>query len=198
VRIRGDLPEQRREEVLDCIVLESERTHEDDPSYGLRKLVDIVARSIASSPFDDPTTAVQALHRVHDCMRVLATRKLPDGEWYDGDGVLRLVYPTLGWEGYVRLACDEPRLAGAGSPQVARRLRAMLEDLQQVAPDDRQEPLERQLELLDAGVRRSYDDESDVDEALVADEMGLGAGPDVRSDLNGNRPAGMRQTSAHS
>ena len=35
----------------------------------------------------------------------------------------------MSWEGYVRLGFDELRLAGAGSPQVARRLRAALEDL---------------------------------------------------------------------
>src|SRR4051812_26284045 len=85
----------------------------------------------------------------------------------------------MSWEGYVRLGFDELRLAGAGSPQVARRLRAALEDLRTVASPERRPPLERQLKLLDEAVRRAYDD--DVDAALVPDMQGIGSGPDVMS-----------------
>ena len=87
----------------------------------------------------------------------------------------------MSWEGYVRLAFDELRLAGAGSPQVARRLRAALEDLRTVAWPERRPPLDRQLELLDEAVRRAYDDDADVDAALVPDMQGIGSGPDVMS-----------------
>jgi hypothetical protein len=85
----------------------------------------------------------------------------------------------MGWEGYVRLAFDELRLAGAGSPQVARRLRAALEDLRAVAPPERQPPLDRQLGLLEAAVRRAYSDDEDIIAALIPDMQGIGSGPDV-------------------
>ena len=62
--------------------------------------------------------------------------------------------PELDWDGYVHLAFDEIRLAGAGSPQIARRLRAALDDLLAVAPADRRPPLQRQLALLDEAVHR--------------------------------------------
>ena len=175
----GRLDERQRAEVLECIVIEPERSHDDDPAYGIRKLVDISLRSIASSPFDDPTTTVQALHRVHDCMRMLATRELPSGHHYDSEGTLRLVVPVLDWEGYVRLAFYEIRLAGAGSPQVARALRAALEDIHAVAPEERRPPVERALELLDRAVRRAYEDDADISAALVADGLGIGSGSDV-------------------
>jgi hypothetical protein len=87
----------------------------------------------------------------------------------------------MSWEGYVRLAFDELRLAGAGSPQVARRLRAVLEDLGTVASPERQPPLDRELKLLDDGVRRAFDDDADVDAALVPDMQGIGSGSDVMS-----------------
>jgi uncharacterized membrane protein len=112
-------------------------------------------------------------------MRLVATREIPDGLHRDADGALRLLEPVLEWDGYVRLAFDEIRLAGAGSPQVARRLRAALLDLLDAAPRERRAPLERQLRLLDAGVRRSYHDEEDVQAMLVADREGIGAGPDI-------------------
>jgi uncharacterized membrane protein len=175
--VHGRPPAHAR--VLDCVLLGGERTHEDDPAYGMRKLVDIALRAIASSPFDDPTTCVQALHRVHDCMRLLAARELPSGRRLDADGELRLVIPVLDWEGYVRLAFDELRMAGAASPQVARRLRAALEDVEAIAAEDRRPPLRRQLELLTAAVARQYADDADISAALVADGMGIGSGRDV-------------------
>ena len=192
----GSLDASQRTEVLQCIVIEPERSHDDDPAYGIRKLVDISLRSIASSPFDDPTTTVQALHRVHDCMRMLATRELPSGHHHDSEGKLRLVVPVLDWEGYVRLAFYEIRLAGAGSPQVARALRAALEDIQAVAPQERRPPLESELELLDRAVERAYEDEADLSAALVADGLGIGSGSDVaRHDGAANhKPEPARQT----
>ena len=87
--------------------------------------------------------------------------------------------PVLDWEGYVRLAFYEIRLAGAGSPQVARALRAALEDIQAVAPQERRAPLEREVELLDRAVQRAYEDDADRSAALVADTLGIGSGSDV-------------------
>ncbi|MCW2608818.1 MAG: conserved rane protein of unknown function [Cryptosporangiaceae bacterium] len=160
------------------VTLGSERVHSEDAAYGFRKLVDIAERAV-DSPFNDPTTAVQAIDRLHDCLRQLAPRPFPSGHHQDRDGRLRLIVPTLSWDGYVRLAFDEIRLAGASSPQVARRLRSALADLRTVAPPERQSALDRQWHLLDAAVPRKYDDAPDVAAAAVPDPQGIGSGPDV-------------------
>ena len=140
------------DEVLAAIVLGLERTLAQDVAYGLRMLVDIAERSLADSPFLDPTTAVQALDRLHDCLRSLAGRRFPDGVHRDRAGTVRLVAPVMTWDAYVHLAYDEIRQAGAGSPQVARRLRASLLDLLEYAPADRQDVIRSQLHLLDLAV----------------------------------------------
>jgi uncharacterized membrane protein len=168
----------RAEDIAKLVLVGPERVHTEDASYGLRKLVDVAERSIAQ-PFDDPTTTLQALHRLHDLLRQLAVRPLPPGEHRDEDGVVRLVERTLSWDGYVRLAFDEIRLAGAASPQVTRRLCAALEDLKDVAAPDRQAPLDRQLRLLTAAVHRTYEDEEDIAAALTPDAEGIGSGVDV-------------------
>ena len=93
--------------------------------------------------------------------------------------MVRLVERTLSWDGYVRLAFDEIRLAGAATPQVTRRLCAALQDLKSVAPPDRQAPLDRQLRLLTAAVHRAYEDEEDIAAALTPDAEGIGSGADV-------------------
>jgi uncharacterized membrane protein len=180
-RVRGSLSRPHRSAVALSVILDRERSHESEPAYGLRKLVDVATRSIYSGPFQDPSTSVQSIDRIHDILRGLATRDFPTGRHHDADGHVRLVERVMSWEGYVRLAFDELRLAGAGSPQVARRLRAALEDLKAVAPPERRPPLDRQLELLEEGVRRAYDDEADVDAALIPDMQGIGSGPDVMS-----------------
>jgi uncharacterized membrane protein len=168
----------RPAEIAGLVLVADERVHTEDIAYGLRKLVDIAERSIAQ-PFNDPTTTLQALHRLHDLLRQLAPRPLPSGEHRDEDGVVRLVERTLSWDGYVRLAFDEIRLAGASSPQVTRRLSAALHDLKTVAPADRQAPLDRQLRLLTAAVHRAYEDEEDITAALTPDTEGIGSGADV-------------------
>jgi uncharacterized membrane protein len=168
----------RTTDVTRHVLLAAERVHTEDLAYGFRKLVDIAVRSIAQ-PFNDPTTTVQALHRLHDLLRQMAPRPLPSGEHRDEDGVVRLIERTVSWDGYVRLAFDEIRLAGASEPQVTRKMCAALADLKCVAPPDRQEPLDRQLRLLEAGVRRAHDDEEDVIAALTPDTEGIGSGTDV-------------------
>jgi uncharacterized membrane protein len=152
------------------VVLHDERTHDLDPAFGVRKLVDIAVRSAS----EDPTTTIEALHRIHDSLRQLAWRPFPSGRHTDAAGELRLIVPVRDWEDFVRLAFEEIRLAGAAQPQIARGLRAVLDDLKTVAPDERQAALDEQRELLDAAVRRAYDEESVTRHARVADMQGLG------------------------
>jgi uncharacterized membrane protein len=177
-RVHGEPEGLDSEEVVRCVTMGRERTHEGDPAFGFRKLVDIAERSI-SQPFDDPTTTVQAIHRLHDCLRLLAPRPFPSGRRYDEEGELRLVTRTLGWDGYVRLAFDELRLVGAAQPQVARRLKAALEDLKTVTPLERQPALDRQLDLLKELVGQQFDDEQDISASLIADQQGIGSGQDL-------------------
>src|SRR4051795_11374264 len=153
-RVLGSLPEPHRSAAALSVILDRERSHEFEPAFGLRKLVDVATRSIYSSPFQDPTTTVQSINAIHDILRRLAQREFPSGRHHDAEGNVRLVERVMSWEGYVRLGFDELRLAGAGSPQVARGRRAALEDLRTVAPPERRPPLDRELKLLDDAVRR--------------------------------------------
>jgi uncharacterized membrane protein len=151
-----------------------ERTLDQDMAYGLRLLVDIAERSLSDGPFQDPTTAVQAIDRLHDCLRQLAPRPFPDGRYRDETGKVRLVTPSMTWEDYVHLAFDEIRMAGSGSPQIARRLRAALEDLLAVAPLERKRPLQEQLDLLQSGIGGSMSESADRNNSSQADSSGLG------------------------
>jgi uncharacterized membrane protein len=173
--VHGEPSSLDEDRLHSALVFSLEPTLDEDVAYGLRLLVDIAERSLADSPFQDPTTAVQAIDRLHDVLRQLARRPFPDGRFVDDDGELRLTVQAMSWEAYVHLAFDEIRMAGAGSPQVARRLKAALNDLREVALPDRVSVLDEQLELLQAAVEAQMADERDVRLALSADREGIGA-----------------------
>jgi uncharacterized membrane protein len=136
--------------LFDALVMQPERTLDEDVAYGIRLLVDIAERSLSESPLQDPSTAVQAIDRIHDILRQLAPRPFPDGRFRDETGELRLTMHTMSWDEYVELAFEEIRLAGGTSPQIVRRLRAALDDLLSVAPAARRPALQQQLDLVPA------------------------------------------------
>lgn len=173
-KVHGPANRLDEDEVTRSVVLGLERTLQQDVAYGFRLLVDIAERSLADSPFLDPTTAVQAIDRLHDCLRQLAPRPFPDGVHRDDEGEVRLIVPSMDWNSYVQLAFEEIRMAGAQSPQVSRRLQAALEDLKRVAPPDRQPILDRQLDLLAASAREVVADDRDLHTALQPDRQGIG------------------------
>ncbi len=174
-RVVGDEDGLDRATVLRCVVLGPERTLNQDVAYGLRLLVDIAGRSLASGPYGDPTTVVQAIDRLQDIMRQISRRPIPDGTHRDASGTVRLLVPTITWEGLVHVAFDEIRQAGAGSPQVSRRLGAALEDLLLVAPPERRAPLQLQLDLLGETSSRAALTATDREAAVVADVSGIGS-----------------------
>ncbi len=157
-----------------CLQLSLERTLDQDMAFGLRMLVDIAERSLSDGPFLDPTTAVQAIDRLYDCLRQLAPRPFPDGTYRDSKGAVRLVTRCRTWEDYVHLAFDEIRMAGAGSPQVVRRLRAALEDLLAVAPQERKHVLQEQLTLLQSNAKQAIAERRDLIHAARSDRSGIG------------------------
>lgn len=164
--------------VTGAVALGPERTMNQDMAYGFRMLVDIAERCLTDA--FDPTTAVQAIDRLHDGLRQLARRPFPSGEYRDDTGTIRLRVRHITWEGYVLLAFEEIRQLGAGSVQITRRLRDALDDLLTVAPPERRPPLERQLRLLEAAEVES-DAPRNADGQIPADRQGIGSSRDLQT-----------------
>jgi uncharacterized membrane protein len=110
------------------------------------------------------------------------------GQSRDVKGRLRLVYPTPNWEDFVHLAATEIRHVGGTSIQIARRLRAMLEDLIQALPAVRTALLRQELALLHRSAERCFDEPEDRALAEVRDWQGVGG--KHRENGGGNRPGG--------
>jgi uncharacterized membrane protein len=151
--------------LLRAVALGRERTLHQDLGYGLQMLVDLAVRSLSKS-MGDPTTAVQAIDRLHDCLRQLVQRRFPSGRHFGSTGRLRLVVPQLSWERYVDIVLDDLRHYAVSSIQVTRRLVVMLEDLAAIAPAERRPPLDRQLDLLRKMGSRAFSEQYDREFAL--------------------------------
>jgi uncharacterized membrane protein len=157
----------------DAVVLGTERTMEQDPTFSFRILVDIAIKAL-SAAINDPTTAVLAIDQLQRLLRMVGLRDLRGEEIRDKAGDLRLVFRTPNWEDFVHLACTEIRHCGAGSIQVMRRMRSMLENLMHTLPPHRHAELRLQLELLDRTVDGNYAFAEDRALARIPDPQGLG------------------------
>ena len=120
---------------------------EQDPLFAFRIIVDIASKAL-SPAINDPTTAVLALDQLHRLLWHVGKRRLDEGNVVDAQGRLRFASGRR--TGRISSAWRSRRFAiyGAGSLQVARRLRAMLEHLIRVLPEPRHAALKQELDLL--------------------------------------------------
>ncbi len=150
-----------------------ERTMEQDPMFSFRILVDIALKAL-SPAINDPTTAVLAIDQIHRLLRLVGQRRLHDDTIHDAAGHARLVLRTPNWADFVHISCCEIRACGANNLQIARRMRAMLENLISTLPESRRAALRQQLDLLDRTIREHYPLPEDLVLAQIADSQGLG------------------------
>ena len=151
----------------------SERTMEQDPLFAFRIMADIALKAL-SPAINDPTTAVLAIDQIHRLLRVVGKRQLRGETINDERGQCRVIYRTPNWEDFVHLACTEIRSCGAGNVQVARRLRAMLDNLIASLPPHRHGALEEERRRLERVLEPLYSLPEDLALARIPDSQGLG------------------------
>ncbi|MGH8624769.1 MAG: DUF2254 domain-containing protein [Gammaproteobacteria bacterium] len=100
-----------------ALVIAPVREPDYDPIYGIRILVDVVARALTSS-VNDAYTAKQALQQMRSVLRHLA--RMPHGDWnvVDPDGAVRVSVVATQLREFVSVAVDAPLRYGAGEPEV--------------------------------------------------------------------------------
>lgn len=174
LRVYGAASAIPEETLRPAITFGSERTFEQDPKYAIRLLVDIAIKAL-SPAVNDPTTAVQALVQIEDLLIRLGRRRLEIGAFRDSTGNLRLLMHFPAWEDFLRLAFEEIRLYGATSVQVMRRMKALLNQLISLLPDERRPALRHWRERLQSTVERTYSDTQDKLDASDEDPQGLGS-----------------------
>ena len=150
-----------------------ERTMEQDPLFAFRILADVALKAL-SPAINDPTTAVLAIDQIHRLLRVVGKRRLRGEAIKDPAGHRRVILRTPNWEDFVHLACTEIRMYGAGSVQVARRLRAMFDNLTATLPSHRHQPLDDERRRLERMLDTLFVVPEDLALARVPDSQGIG------------------------
>lgn len=168
------------ENLRSAIAFGPERTMEQDPTFAYRIIVDIALKAL-SPAINDPTTAVIAIDQLHRLLRKAGNQNLRTDEIVGKSGQLRVIFRTPNWEDFVHLAFTEIRQCGAQNMQIARRLRAMIENLIQTLPKHRHPVLQRELDLLDREIERLFVNPEDRALARLGDSQGLGGASGAES-----------------
>lgn len=171
--VYGNVDALDEDKLRRSIAFGPERTIEQDSTFAFRVIVDIAIRAL-SKAINDPTTAVLAIDQLQRLLRVVGSRDLRNEQIIDGAGQLRVIFPTPNWDDFVQLAFREIRLYGAENFQVARRLRAMVNNLVEILPESRQPALRLELDLLDRAIETLYALPDDLAVASIPDTQGLG------------------------
>ena len=155
------------------VVCGPERTMEQDPIFAFRIVIDIALKAL-SPAINDPTTAVLAIDQLHRMLRMVGKRHLRTDEIFGPSGQFRVLLRTPNWEDFVTLAFSEIRAYGSSNLQIARRLRAMIENLVETLPAHRHRALLEQLSLLEREIKRCFPYPEELALAGIADSQGLG------------------------
>ena len=182
VEVDQELPHLCWDDVRHAFAWGPERTMNADLAFGYRQLVDIAEKAISPS-INDPTTAVQAIDRLHDLLRDEVARPPLGSQIIDEHGC-GLVWHPVTFDDLVHLAFDEIRHYGGGDLQILRRVRAALEDLIVAAPPPHRPVLREVLAQFADTARRRLDDPADLTASRAADVQGVGR------PATGNEPAG--------
>lgn len=149
------------------LVTGGERTQRQDTAFGIRQLVDAASRAL-SPAVNDPTTAVQAIHRMTDLLARVVGRPDPTPWFTDTDDVVRVWMDQDGFERLAVLAFTEVTRYGADAPQVVRALRAAYAHLDDLAAAEHRAAIGRLSDLLDEA----------VDDAMPAPYRAVSSRPD--------------------
>ena len=139
-----------------AVAMGPERTLEQDPMFAFRILVDIALKaSVARDQRSRPPRCSPSTRSIASCVSWAST--ILRGEViHDDAGVPRVIFRTPNWEDFVHLACSEIRACGADNMQIARRMRALLEDVGRALPEYRRPSIETELELLDRTIESVF------------------------------------------
>ena len=145
-------------QILDHVAMGRSRTMRDDPSFGLRQLVDVTLKAL-SPGVNDPTTAQDSIFHAAGVVVEFLLRNPPPSviKCKDHDGELILDKQNT-HDDIVKLAYNEVRVCSATSPTVClylvESLRLIRESLTASGFPDRAPEIERQVQLIEANCRQ--------------------------------------------
>ena len=148
-----------------------ERTLEQDPSLGMRQLVDAACKAL-SPAVNDPYTAIQAMHHLSALYTELARRRVGTIVVHDAATHAALVIPARSIAEHLEVGMGLIRRYGSREPTVVHALLSALPAVLLAAPDapDVARAVEHQADLLLRAAEHHVDEPEDLASVLAADE----------------------------
>lgn len=154
----------------DEVKLGPQPTLQQDVSFGVRQLVDVALKALSPS-LNDPSTAVNCIHRLTEVLLEAGRRLDPPTVHRDVQGTVRLLAPQHDFAALVGLAFDQIRSFGGERLYVALALVESLRELQDDLPAARQGPLRRQAERVAEAARAIEVEEDRLAVARAIDDL---------------------------
>lgn len=143
----GSLDEAAREALCACVVVERQRTVEQDAPFGLQQIVDIAMKAL-SPGVNDPTTAIACIDHLSALLALMADRRIPT-PCRATSGVVRVVARGPDFDSMLSLAFDAIGEHAADHVEVYERLVAALARIADATDDpQRRTALGRQLAIV--------------------------------------------------
>ena len=153
----------------DELKLGSQPTLQQDVSFGVQ-FVDVALKALSPS-LNDPSTAVNCIHRITELLLEAGRRSESPTTHTDDAGTVRLIAPQHDFGDLVGLAFDQVLTFGGERLYVALALVESLRELQADLPPERQVPIRREVELVAEAARAIEVDEDRRTVARAIEEL---------------------------
>ncbi|WP_414563065.1 MULTISPECIES: DUF2254 domain-containing protein [unclassified Anabaena] len=157
VRVNNKLKQQLQQ----IFIIGKERTEQQDIEFPIQQLVEIALRAI-SPGINDPFTAIRCIDRLSAGLCYLVQRQFPSSYRYDYDNQLRVMVPSLDFEGIVDQAFNQIRQYSNSDAAVTIRL---LEAIALVATHTQnpqyREVLRRHADMIERGSHEGLPESQD-------------------------------------
>lgn len=168
VRVTRELEAQ----LAGTLVLGKERTPHQDLRHLIIEMMDIAVKALSPS-VNDPTTAINVIHRLAQVLLDMAWRESGPALDRDDEGVLRVVVRRPDIAHVAALAFDQIRHYGAGNATVMTSLLDNLADLAALSPEPARAAFTEQINLAIASVRAGMKNPADIARLEAAIERAL-------------------------
>jgi uncharacterized membrane protein len=139
------------------------RTQEQDIEFSVLQLVEVAVRAL-SPGINDPFTCIHCIDHLSAILCQLGQREFPSPYRYDSQGVLRVIAPSVTFEGVMNAAFNQIRQHGKGNVAV---IICLLEGLgrigETVERNEDRKAIHRHVEMLQRGSRESIQERNDLE-----------------------------------
>lgn len=145
IGVEGPIDSHLESMLKQAVIVDSQRSVEQDPLFAIRQLVDVALRALSPS-MNDPTTAEYCLYYLGDTLSKLANREFPSKQRYLETGI-DVVANRPNWPDFVAESFSQIRIAASDNLHVSNTLVEVIEKIAGNLPQgNRWEPLLEQLQ----------------------------------------------------